>query len=155
MLPLCSRTPGAATVLVNELDASGFSAFCSATTVDLCAATRPLCMRSSHAIRDRKAVAGYAVRAAVLIAWPGIHHLEGFARWRLRRRTPGPPLFPSMNSTPADSRARRTAKSFAAVIEVSSSASSARRIVVTPTADFARDLSQSTEGEHEQPEFGR
>ena len=50
------------------------------------------------------------------------------------RRTPGPPPFSSMNSIPAPSRARRTAESFAAVIEVSSSASSARRIVATPKA---------------------
>jgi hypothetical protein len=40
-----------------------------------------------------------------------------------------------MNSMPAASRARRMAKSFATVIEVSSSVSSARRIVVTPTED--------------------
>ncbi len=50
---------------------------------------------------------------------------------RLRRRTPGPPPFSSMNSTPADSSARRTAKLLAAVIEVSPSVSSARRIVAT------------------------
>jgi len=41
-----------------------------------------------------------------------------------RRRTPGPPPFSSMNSTPAASSARRTAKSFAVVIEVSFSAPS-------------------------------
>jgi hypothetical protein len=29
-----------------------------------------------------------------------IYHLAGFARWRLRRRNPGPPPFSSMNSTP-------------------------------------------------------
>src|SRR5215831_11256898 len=40
-----------------------------------------------------------------------------------------------MNSTPAASSARRTDRSLAAVIEVSLSASSARRIVATPTAD--------------------
>jgi hypothetical protein len=40
-----------------------------------------------------------------------------------------------MNSTPADSKARRTAMSFGAVIDVSLSASSARLIVATPTAD--------------------
>ena len=49
----------------------------------------------------------------------------------LRRRTPGPPPFSSMNSTPAASRARRTARSLAAVIEVSASDNSARRIVAT------------------------
>jgi hypothetical protein len=38
-----------------------------------------------------------------------------------------------MNSTPADSKALRIAKLLAAVIEVSSIANSARRIVVSPT----------------------
>jgi hypothetical protein len=52
-----------------------------------------------------------------------------------RSRTPGPPPFSSMNSTPAASSARRTDKSFAAVIDVSSSASSARRMVAIPTDD--------------------
>jgi hypothetical protein len=51
---------------------------------------------------------------------------------RFRRRTPGPPPFSSMNSTPADSKMRRTPKSLAAVIEVSPSALSARRIVASP-----------------------
>src|SRR5262245_54857008 len=40
-----------------------------------------------------------------------------------------------MNSTPAASNARRMAMSLGAVIEVSFSASSARRMVATPTAD--------------------
>src|SRR5687767_7640251 len=40
-----------------------------------------------------------------------------------------------MNSTPAASKARRIARSFGVVIEVSPSRNSARRIVVTPTAD--------------------
>jgi toxin ParE1/3/4 len=40
------------------------------------------------------------------------------SRFVFLRRTPGPPPFSSMNSTPADSNARRTARSFAAVIEV-------------------------------------
>jgi len=48
----------------------------------------------------------FAIRAAVPIAWPGIYHLGGFARWRLRRRTPGLPPFSSMKSTPATSSAR-------------------------------------------------
>src|SRR5260370_6116373 len=39
-----------------------------------------------------------------------------------------------MNSTPALSRARRTARSLATVIDVSSSAPSARRIVASPRA---------------------
>src|SRR5262249_21634554 len=40
-----------------------------------------------------------------------------------------------MNSTPAVSKARRTTASLAAVIDVSWSASSTRRMVATPTAD--------------------
>jgi hypothetical protein len=57
------------------------------------------------------------------------------ALWiHLRSRTPGPPPFLSMNSTPALSKARRTAKSLAAVMEVSWSAFSARRIVANPSA---------------------
>jgi len=50
-------------------------------------------------------------------------------------RTPGPPPFSSMNTIPAASSAWRTARSLAAVIEVSSSVSSALRMVVTLTAD--------------------
>ena len=46
-------------------------------------------------------------------------------------RTPGPPPFSSMNSTPAASSARRIAKSLADVSEVSFSINSARRIVAT------------------------
>src|SRR5262245_51183896 len=41
-----------------------------------------------------------------------------------------------MNSTPAASNVRRTAESLAAVIDVFSSANSARRIVVTPSVDW-------------------
>jgi hypothetical protein len=62
-------------------------------------------------------------------------HFRDFSFDRLRRRTPGPSPFSSMNTTPAASRARRTAKSFATVREVSSSASSARLIVLSPNAD--------------------
>ena len=54
---------------------------------------------------------------------------------RLRRRTPEPPPFSSMNSTPALSSVRRIAKSLGAVIAVLLSVSSARRMVVIPTAD--------------------
>ena len=60
-----------------------------------------------------------------------IYFLGALGRRRCRKRTPGPPPFSSMNSTPATSKARRTAKSFAVVIDVSSSVSSARRMVVT------------------------
>src|SRR5262249_20891224 len=51
------------------------------------------------------------------------------------KRPPGLPPLSSMNSTPAASKARRTAKSLAAVIEVSSSVSSARRMVATLRSD--------------------
>ena len=59
------------------------------------------------------------------------YFLVALGRRRCRKRTPGPPPLSSMNSTPAASKARRTAKSLAVVIDVSSSVSSARRIVVT------------------------
>ena len=62
-----------------------------------------------------------------------------------RRRTPGPPPFSSMNSTPAASSARRTAKSFAVVIEVSFSAPSARLIVASPRAASTGRTHQSGE----------
>ena len=54
----------------------------------------------------------------------------------LRNRTPGPPPFSSMNSTPANSMPRRTARSLAAVIDVSRSVSSARRMVATLVAQI-------------------
>jgi hypothetical protein len=44
--------------------------------------------------------------AAVLMAWPVIYLLEGFARWRLRRRSPGPPPAPAELS-PEQSAATR------------------------------------------------
>jgi hypothetical protein len=44
--------------------------------------------------------------AMPLIARPAVYHFAVFARGRLRRRTPGPPPFSSMNSTPAKSNAR-------------------------------------------------
>ena len=65
----------------------------------------------------------------------GSIHFRDFSFVEVRSRTPGPPPFSSMNSTPAASNARRTARSFAAVIEVSSTASSARRMVAIPTDD--------------------
>jgi hypothetical protein len=66
---------------------------------------------------------------------PVIGSLAHRAWERFRSRTPGPPPFSSMNSTPAASKARRTARSFATVIVVSASASSARRTVVIPSLD--------------------
>src|SRR6185436_4567879 len=51
----------------------------------------------------------------------------------------GPPPFSSMNSTPADSKAWRSAASLACVTGISPSTTSTRRIVATPTFDaFAR-----------------
>src|SRR5262245_38758866 len=64
-----------------------------------------------------------------------IHLLDALGRRGCRKRTPGPPPFSSMNSTPAASKARRTAKSLATVREVLSSASSARLIVLSPSDD--------------------
>jgi hypothetical protein len=58
-------------------------------------------------------------------------------RERFRSRTPGPPPFSSMNPTPADSNARRIAKSLALVSAVWFSFSSARRMVATLSADAA------------------
>src|SRR5258708_6856378 len=52
-----------------------------------------------------------------------------------RSRTPGPPPFSSMNSTPADSKAALSAASFAAVTGISPSIVSTRRIVATPTLE--------------------
>jgi hypothetical protein len=68
------------------------------------------------------------------VAWPA--HFRGFACGRFRMRIPGPLPFSSMNSTPALSNARRTARSLAAVIDVLDSVSSARRIVVTSMTDI-------------------
>jgi hypothetical protein len=75
--------------------------------------------------RNRPIAAGYSAT----------NYFLGALGRRCRKRTPGPPPFSSMNSTPAASKARRTAKSLAAVIEVSSSASSARRMVATLKSD--------------------
>jgi hypothetical protein len=84
--------------------------------------------------KHRKFVSRHSPFAQRMIAWPAIYHLAGLARGRLRRRNPGPPPFSSMNSTPAASKACRTARSLAAVIEVSTSASSTRRV----TSPFKR-----------------
>src|SRR5258707_4503178 len=46
----------------------------------------------------------------------GRFYLRGFSFPGFRRRTPGPPPFSSMNSTPAASKAWRNAASFASVI---------------------------------------
>src|ERR1035437_6137631 len=49
-------------------------------------------------------------------------HLPRFGYDGLFKRTPAPPPFWSMNSTPAASKARRIAKSLAAVMDVAPSA---------------------------------
>jgi hypothetical protein len=71
--------------------------------------------------KHRKFVSRHSPFAQRMIAWPAIYHLVGLARGRLRRRNPGPPPFSSMNSTPAISKARRTARSLASVMDVPSS----------------------------------
>jgi len=55
------------------------------------------------------------------------YSLSGF-----RRRTPGPLPFSSMNSTPTNSKARRMAKSLAAVMDVSPSANLAAQAARCP-----------------------
>ena len=70
---------------------------------------------------------------------PRVPYLIGFLWVRLRSLTPGPPPFSSVELHAGSLQSARTAKSLAAVIDVSSAVSSARRIVVTPTDDaFAR-----------------
>lgn len=64
-----------------------------------------------------------------------IHFLGVLDPCRFRKRNPGPPPFSSMKSTPADSKARRIARSLAAVNDVSPSVSSARRMVATLKSD--------------------
>ena len=51
----------------------------------------------------------------------------------------GPPPFSSINSTPAASKARRTARSLAVVMDVSPSASSARRIAVAAVSSMRKE----------------
>src|SRR5664280_3555616 len=55
----------------------------------------------------------------------------------LRRRTPGPPPFSSMNSTPAASKARLMASSLAAVSDVPFSATSTRPFLTLFVGVFA------------------
>src|SRR5690349_2689008 len=83
--------------------------------------------RASEATGLRPGAGGKYVRLACL---QDSYFCVGFLR-----RTPRPPPFSSMNSTPAASSAVRTATLLAAVSEVVSTVSSARRIVVSPTDD--------------------
>jgi hypothetical protein len=62
-------------------------------------------------------------------------HLDGFFFSGLRSRTPGPLPFSSMNSTPANSKADRSAASLARVTGITPSTTSTRRIVATPTLE--------------------
>ena len=64
-------------------------------------------------------------------------YLRGFSFPDFRRRTPGPPPFSSMNSTPAFSSACRKAASLADVTGISPSTTSTRRMVATPTFEAA------------------
>jgi hypothetical protein len=81
-----------------------------------------------HALRDSlstllltmlyKRVRGSAtcVLAKLVAMFRRLHqilYLRGFSFADFRRRTPGPPPFSSMNSTPANSKARRTTSSVA------------------------------------------
>src|ERR1019366_6609542 len=66
-------------------------------------------------------------------------HFRCFPCGGLSRRTPGPPPFSSMNSTPAISKARRTARSLAAVMDVSLSASGSN-LTLESRIGFPSDL---------------
>jgi hypothetical protein len=88
--------------------------------------------RKSSTAQIRSSV--YSPRNA--LTWIRVHGLHALFS---RILTPGPPPLASMNSTPAASRARLMARLLGAVIDVSPTASSARRMVVAPTDDaFAR-----------------
>jgi hypothetical protein len=59
--------------------------------------------------------------ASAVVSVPPLYGFRRFAdagSETLLRRAPAPPRFASINSTPASSSARRTARSFAAIIEV-------------------------------------
>jgi hypothetical protein len=121
----CSHTPGAIAVLVDELDAGRFEG-----------APNEI-IRSATRLTHPSFQAGAPSRCPPLkwaFGWVSRQTAYSFFSVRLRIRTPGPPPFSSMNSTPADSNARRTAKSFAMVMDVSFSAPSARRMVASPRA---------------------
>jgi hypothetical protein len=73
LLPLAQPYTHSAAVLVDEFD------------------RRPAAGGQPGASFARRLTHAFAIRAAVLIAWPGIYHLAGVARWHLRRRRPRPP----------------------------------------------------------------
>ena len=75
-----------------------------------------------------------AETVSIVFSQPGaLGHV--FLECRFFRRTPAPPPFSSISTIPAASRANRMALSLGAFIEVSSSLSSARRMVATPTLE--------------------
>jgi hypothetical protein len=76
---------------------------------------------------------GYAIGKAGRAVLAGLL-FSRLVSWRFSQAQPAPLPFSSMNSTPAASRALRTASSLAAVSEVWSSAASARRTVFAPNA---------------------
>jgi len=79
---------------------------------------------------------GEAVRARLKPASITIDYFPRFAFTGARSRTPGPPPFWSMNTTPATSSAFRKAASFAGVTGISPSMTSTLRIVATPTFEW-------------------
>jgi hypothetical protein len=64
------------------------------------------------------------------------YHLGRFGRWRLRRRTPGPPPFSSMNSIPAFSMAALIFSAVSARPAISPSADSSLAIVGSETDEW-------------------
>jgi hypothetical protein len=82
-------------------------------------------------------------------------HVASLGLARRRKRTPGPPPFSSMNSTPAVSNVRRTVRSFAAVMLVSFSDSQLVGLWPDPTRTDGLDLLRSSRLERERREFER
>src|SRR5262245_55612854 len=91
-------------------------------TIGAFAGTRNAATRNPSLLRKARSANGHSDHnfECILLCGAlatGDYFLGGLGR--CRKRTPGPPPFSSMNSTPATSKARRTAKSLAVVIDVS------------------------------------
>jgi hypothetical protein len=98
-------TPRCALLLDRRSDQSGsFSHSLDRGGSCRCVGTKR-CHHSPRGAKGETGVCNYSLR-------------EPFFCCRFRSRTPGPPPFSSMNSTPADSNARRIAKSLALVSAV-------------------------------------